>query len=99
MPQLSVVVPVHNEEDNVAPLVDEILRALRGRIDFEIVYVDDASRDGTLARLRQLQAPPEPVAAPAVVEAPVATPVAASIAAPIAAPIKILATASWAVSG
>ncbi|MCL6619537.1 glycosyltransferase family 2 protein [Thermomonas hydrothermalis] len=56
MPQLSVVVPVHNEEDNVAPLVDEILRALRGRIDFEIVYVDDASRDGTLARLRQLQA-------------------------------------------
>ena len=55
-PQLSVVVPVHNEEDNVAPLVGEILAALRGRIDFEIVYVDDASRDATLARLRELQA-------------------------------------------
>ena len=38
-------------------------------------------------RLRQLQAPPEPVAAPAVVEAPVATPVAASVAAPIAAAV------------
>ena len=55
-PQLSVVVPVHNEEDNVAPLVGEIVTALRGRIDFEIVYVDDTSRDQTLARLRALQA-------------------------------------------
>ena len=56
MPQLSVVVPVHNEEDNVAPLVGEIVAALRGTIDFEIVYVDDTSRDATLARLRELQA-------------------------------------------
>lgn len=55
-PQLSVVVPVHNEEDNVAPLVGEIVAALRGLIDFEIVYVDDASRDSTLQRLRDLQA-------------------------------------------
>ena len=54
-PQLSVVVPVHNEEDNVAPLVGEIVAALRGRIDFEIVYVDDTSKDSTLARLRELQ--------------------------------------------
>ena len=55
-PQLSVVVPVHNEEDNIAPLVGEIVAALRGRIDFEIVYVDDTSRDATLQRLRDLQA-------------------------------------------
>ena len=55
-PQLSVVVPVHNEEDNVAPLVGEIVTALRGRIDFEIVYVDDTSKDATLQRLRDLQA-------------------------------------------
>ena len=54
-PQLSVVVPVHNEEDNVAPLVGEIVAALRGSIDFEIVYVDDTSRDATLQRLRDLQ--------------------------------------------
>lgn len=54
--QLAVVVPVCNEEDNVAPLVGEIVAALRGRIAFEIVYVDDASRDATLARLRELQA-------------------------------------------
>ena len=55
-PQLSVVVPVHNEEDNVTPLVGEIVAALRGVISFEIVYVDDTSRDATLQRLRDLQA-------------------------------------------
>ncbi len=55
-PQLSVVVPAHNEEDNVAPLVGEIVAALRGRVDFEIVYVDDRSNDATLQRLRELQA-------------------------------------------
>lgn len=55
-PQLSVVVPVFNERDNVAPLVHEITAALRGRIDFEIVYVDDHSRDDTLQVLQALKA-------------------------------------------
>ena len=49
---LSVVVPVHNERDNVLPLIEEIVAALRGQVAFEIVYVDDASRDDTLAVLR-----------------------------------------------
>ena len=55
-PQLSVVVPVFNERDNVAPLGHEITAALRGRIDFEIVYVDDHSRDDTLQVLQALKA-------------------------------------------
>jgi dolichol-phosphate mannosyltransferase len=55
-PALSVVVPVFNEQDNVAPLIAEIVAALRGRIAFEIVYVDDCSRDGTLDALKRLQA-------------------------------------------
>jgi dolichol-phosphate mannosyltransferase len=55
-PQLSVVVPVFNERDNVAPLVHEITAALRGVADFEIVYVDDHSRDDTLAVLSALKA-------------------------------------------
>ncbi|QNR97252.1 glycosyltransferase family 2 protein [Stenotrophomonas sp. 169] len=55
-PELSVVVPVFNERDNVAPLVAEITAALRGRIAFEIVYVDDQSRDDTLAMLQALKA-------------------------------------------
>ncbi len=55
-PALSVVVPVFNEQDNVAPLVGEIVQALRGVVPFEIVYVDDSSRDGTLAALSALKA-------------------------------------------
>lgn len=54
-PELSVVVPVHNEQDNIAPLVGEIVAALRGAIAFEIVYVDDLSRDGSVATLQTLQ--------------------------------------------
>ena len=53
-PELSVVVPVMNEADNIAPLVREIAVALDGRIAFEIVYVDDGSTDGSFERLRAL---------------------------------------------
>jgi dolichol-phosphate mannosyltransferase len=53
-PELSVVVPVMNEAENVAPLVREIAAALTGKIDFEIVYVDDGSSDDSFARLRAL---------------------------------------------
>src|SRR6185503_5762128 len=51
--ELSVVVPVFNERDNVVPLIEEIVAALEGRVAYEIVYVDDASRDDTLAVLRE----------------------------------------------
>jgi len=51
-PSLSVVVPVHNEQDNIAPLVGEIVAALRGRVSFEIIHVDDASTDATAEALR-----------------------------------------------
>ena len=54
-PALSVVVPVFNEQDNVAPLVREIVATLRGRIAFEMVFVDDQSRDGTLAALQAMR--------------------------------------------
>src|SRR4030095_4042933 len=53
MPELSIVVPVRNEAGNIAPLIDEIARALAGR-DFEIVYVNDGSSDGTEAELKPL---------------------------------------------
>ena len=53
MPELSIVVPVRNEAGNIAPLIDEIARALTGR-DFEIVYVNDGSSDGTEAELKAL---------------------------------------------
>src|SRR6267154_1621292 len=53
--ELSVVIPVKNEAGNIAPLVAEIAAALDGRIDYEIVYVDDGSSDATAAEIRDLQ--------------------------------------------
>jgi len=54
---LSVVAPARNEEDNVAPLVAEVDRALAsGNATYEIIVVDDGSTDRTLARLRDLLA-------------------------------------------
>lgn len=52
-PELSVVVPVKNEEDNVVPLIEEIHAALDGVIAFEVVYVDDGSDDRTPAVLAE----------------------------------------------
>lgn len=46
-PQISVVIPVLNEEGNIRPLVDEIETALAPRMRFEIVVVDDCSTDQT----------------------------------------------------
>jgi dolichol-phosphate mannosyltransferase len=56
MPQLSVVVPVFNERDNIPPLLAEIATALRGKVDFEIVYVDDDSSDDSRAVLNAQKA-------------------------------------------
>ena len=54
--ELSIVVPVFNEEDNVEPLVGEIHSALASvKKSYEIVAVDDGSRDGTFAVLSRLQ--------------------------------------------
>jgi len=50
-PELSVVLPVHNEAENIGPLIDEIVAALQGRVAFEIVAVDDKSSDETPRRL------------------------------------------------
>lgn len=51
--QLSVVVPVRNEQENVASLIAEINAALT--IEHEIIYVDDGSTDATYANLKALQ--------------------------------------------
>jgi glycosyltransferase involved in cell wall biosynthesis len=57
MTDLSVVFPVYNEEENVLILLDEIARALAGRPwSYEIVAVDDGSRDGSLQVLLDARA-------------------------------------------
>ena len=55
-PAVSVVVPVRNEAENVGPLADEIAAALSGRWNFELIYVNDGSSDGTEAALNALKA-------------------------------------------
>jgi dolichol-phosphate mannosyltransferase len=54
VPDISVVVPVFDEEGAAPGLAREIAAAFKGR-SFEIVFVDDASRDGTRATLMALQ--------------------------------------------
>jgi glycosyltransferase involved in cell wall biosynthesis len=52
---LSVVAPAHNEQDNVARLVDEVERACRGLgLTWEFVVVDDGSTDGTRRTIQGL---------------------------------------------
>jgi len=47
---LSLVIPLFNEEDNVAPLQEELAAALKGR-EYELILVDDCSSDRTLERI------------------------------------------------
>ena len=48
---VSIVVPVRNEAENVSPLIVEIAAALDGRWKYEIIYVNDGSTDSTADRL------------------------------------------------
>lgn len=54
--QLTVVVPVKNEADNILPLIEQIHAALTGHAEFELIYVDDGSDDGTALRLGEAKA-------------------------------------------
>lgn len=53
---LSAVIPIHNEEPNLASLVDE-LESVRGLVPLlEAIFVDDGSSDGSIRELRRLAA-------------------------------------------
>jgi glycosyltransferase involved in cell wall biosynthesis len=51
---LSIVVPVFNEAENLCPLHEEITQAMQGRFDYEVIYVDDGSTDGSTDRLMEI---------------------------------------------
>lgn len=53
MKKLSLVISVFNEEDNIAPLVEQINMALLG-FDYETIFVDDGSSDATVENIRKL---------------------------------------------
>jgi len=54
--ELSIVVPLYNERDNLAPLHDELARVLGGAVaSYEMVFVDDGSTDGSADVLRTIK--------------------------------------------
>jgi glycosyltransferase involved in cell wall biosynthesis len=54
-PALSLVIPVHNEQDNLRPLWEEIRAVLdAGGLDAEVLFVNDGSTDGSSAHLDRL---------------------------------------------
>ena len=54
-PEISLVIPVYNEQDNLVPLYEKVLQSLvPADISFEMILVDDGSSDRSLDRLREL---------------------------------------------
>ena len=51
-PDISIVVPVFNEVDNIEPLSHAIIKTMQGR-NYEVVFVDDGSTDGSTQKLRE----------------------------------------------
>jgi len=54
-PEVSVVVPLLNEQDNIGPLYKQITQTLKDKYDYEIIFVDDGSRDNSFDILADLQ--------------------------------------------
>ena len=52
VPDISVVLPAHNEAGNVGPMTASLERILKAFGRSEIIFVDDGSSDGTLAAIR-----------------------------------------------
>ena len=56
-PEVSLVVPLHNEEENIQLLHEELTTAMAGLgIPYELILIDDGSGDGTFARLGEVYA-------------------------------------------
>ena len=57
VPELSVVIPIYNEVENIAVLYERLVRVLEGAdVNFEIVFVDDGSRDESVKNLNEIGA-------------------------------------------
>lgn len=53
--EISVVVPLLDEQDNIGPLYEQLSRTLAGNCGYEIIFVDDGSRDNSFTVLAGIQ--------------------------------------------
>ena len=53
-PELSLIAPVYNEVDNLEPLLERVVAAFEGGVDWELVLVDDGSQDGSTQKIEAL---------------------------------------------
>ena len=53
--QVSIVVPILNEQDNIGPLYEQIKQSLAEKYDYEIIFIDDGSSDNSFNILADLQ--------------------------------------------
>ncbi len=57
IPEISVIIPVYNEEDNLELLYDKLLISLTGtKRTWEVILIDDGSKDASFAELQKLAA-------------------------------------------
>ncbi len=54
--KISVVVPAYNESENIVPLTDKLIDILSRYPDYEIIFVDDGSRDSTVDVIERVRA-------------------------------------------
>src|SRR5260370_5577132 len=53
MPEVAVIIPTLNKIENIEPILDRLAHVLQG-LDWEVIFVDDDSPDGTAAAIRQI---------------------------------------------
>lgn len=54
MKKLSIVIPAHNEEGNLSSIAKEIIKNIPSKYDYEIIFIDDGSKDKTLNEIKKL---------------------------------------------
>jgi len=51
--KLSVVIPIMNEEESIKPLLEAVYTALDGKLEYELILVDDGSSDNTVSQVKK----------------------------------------------
>lgn len=61
LPMISIIIPAYNEAGNIEPIAKRVSKALENSGPYEIIFIDDGSRDGTLGEIKKINATNENV--------------------------------------